>query len=91
MNFNFFKAIFSKELLVLFKEDVVYQINDIVQVVKNIPKLDVLPGDTYSIKEVSEDGKSIKITHNLGTRFDVFLSVDNFSLSSPMNNRKFKY
>ncbi len=89
MNLNFFKAIFNKKLSI--KEDITYQVNDIVQVIKSIPKLDVLPGDSYSVTEVSEDSKFIKINHNLGTRFDIFLPIENFRLASPVKNKKFKH
>ena len=75
MIFSLFK---SKEKL---QEDILeYEVGDIVKVVKPIDGLDILVGDSYSIKEINEDKTEIKIDHNLGTRFDIFLSADLFKI-----------
>ena len=50
-----------------------------VEVVGNIPGLDILRGDVYRVTAIDLDGK-IKINHNLGTRFDIFLETNKFKV-----------
>lgn len=88
MNFQFFKNIFSKQQEI--KEEIVFSTHDTVQVIKMSRDIDIIPGDSYSIKEVSSDGKSIKIDHRFGTRFNIFIPTDHFKIVRFHNENKLK-
>lgn len=48
-----------------------------VQVTGNIPGIDMIPGDVYSVTDVDKDG-NVKVNHNLGTKHDRFLPKEFF-------------
>lgn len=90
MNFEFFKKLFDSENTVKYKKPQNFEVGDIVEIIEDfrIQGLNILPGDSYPIIKMSQDGRKAKLEHGFGSKYDIFLETSKMKVVNPINKAK---